>query len=551
MRFTKFKHILLLFFILILFCGFFSGNNDIYFEVSRNIDLFGKVYKEISFNYVDEIDPEEFMQAGISGMLKTLDPYTIFIDENRKDEIDLITNGKYGGVGISIGVRGDNVTIIEVLEGYSAQKQGIRIGDVLIEAGGTKVSGQNVDDVSSLVKGEPGTMVKLKVVRNENRDTIDYNLVREEIMIKNLTFYGFYPEDSNNAYIKLSNFSRSAGDELKKALKELRTQKEIKSIVLDLRGNPGGLLDVAVDISDKFLNKDLLIVTTRGREVSSEKKYFSTQEPMFGEGKLIVLVNEGSASASEILAGAIQDHDRGVILGTKTFGKGLVQTITPLNYNASLKITTAKYYTPSGRCIQKVDYSKKNKVFVEDDSVTTNSFLTDNDRTVYSGGGITPDTLVNFDIEGELTKDLLAKGLFFQFADHYYYTNSSSKLSDLSNENLFSEFKSYLIEQKYTYHSESEHQLDKMLKEVQDKKLGDNLSSDLKKIKTQFEKLGINELSTYKTEVIREIREELASRYLGSEGKVKEILNNDKQFKTALELISSSKYEKLLGSKKY
>ena len=551
MRFIKSKRILLSFLVFILFCGFFPGNDDVYFEVSRNIDLFGKVYKEIAFNYVDEINPEKFMQAGIAGMLKTLDPYTIFIDANRKDEIDLITNGKYGGVGISIGVRGDNVTIIEILDGYSAQKQGLRIGDVLIEAGGTTVSSQNVDDVSSLVKGEPGTMVKLKIVRNENKDTIDFNLVREEVIIKNLTFYGFYPDNSNNAYIKLSNFSRSAGDELKKALKELRSQREIKSVVLDLRGNPGGLLDVAVDICDKFLEKELLIVSTKGRDYASEKKYISMQEPMFGDGKLVVLVNEGSASASEILAGAIQDHDRGIILGTKTFGKGLVQTVTPLNFNTSLKITTAKYYTPSGRCIQKIDYSKKNKVFTGEDSIVTSSFLTDNKRTVYSGGGITPDSIVNFEIEGEITRDLLAKGLFFQFADHYYYAHPTVKFEELNNEKLYNEFKEYLTEQKYTYHSGSEHELESLINDVEKKKLGDNLSSDLKRIKIQFEKLGINELSTFKAEVIREIREEIAARYLGSEGRIKETLSNDKQFKAALDVISSSRYEKLLSAKKY
>ena len=392
-------------------------------------------------------------------------------------------------------------------------------------------------------------MVKLKIVRNENKDTIDFNLVREEVIIKNLTFYGFYPENTSNVYIKLSNFSRSAGDELKKALKELRSQKEIKSIILDLRGNPGGLLDVAVDICDKFLNKELLIVTTRGRDDVSEKKYYSVQEPMFGDGKLVVLVNEGSASASEILAGAIQDHDRGIILGTKTFGKGLVQTITPLNFNTSLKITTAKYYTPSGRSIQKIDYSKKNKVFTGGDSITTSKFLTDNERTVFSGGGITPDSIVNFEIEGEITRDLLAKGLFFQFADHFYYANSAIKFNDLNDEKLYNEFKNYLVQQKYTYHSESEHELDKLIKEVDKKKLGDNLSSDLKKIKTQFEMLGINELSTFKAEVIREIREEVASRYLGSEGRAREFLNNDKQLKAALDLISTSNYQKLLGSK--
>ncbi len=550
MKFMEPKRMIFSLLVLIFFCGFFPGNDDIYFEISRNIDLFGKVYKEISFNYVDEIDPEEFMQAGISGMLKTLDPYTIFIDENRKDEIDLITNGKYGGVGISIGVRGDNVTIVEILDGYSAQKQGLRIGDILIEAGGTKISSQNVDNVSTLVKGEPGTMINLKIVRNENKDTIDFNLVREEVIIRNVTFSEFFPENSNNAYIKLSNFSRSAGDEIKKALKELRLQKEIKSIVLDLRGNPGGLLDVAVDICDKFLNKELLIVTTRGRDDASEKKYYSMQEPMFGDGKLVVLVNEGSASASEILAGAIQDHDRGLILGTKTFGKGLVQTITPLNFNTSLKITTAKYYTPSGRCIQKIDYSKKNKVFIQDDSVVTKSYLTDNARTVYSGGGITPDTTVNFQVEGEITRDLLAKGQFFQFADHYYYANPALKFNELNNDKLFSEFKEYLAEQKYNYHSGSEHVLESLITDFEKKKLSETLASDLKKIKTQFEKLGINELTTFKTEVINEIREEIASRYLGSEGRVVESLSNDEQLKAAIDIVSSSKYEKLLGSKK-
>ena len=546
MRYSMLKNIGLSFIILIFFCGFFPGKDDIYFEVSRNIDLFGRVYKEISFNYVDEINPEEFMQAGISGMLKTLDPYTIFIDEKRKDEIDLMTNGKYGGIGISIGVRGDNVTIVEILDGYSAQKQGLRIGDIIIEAGGKPISSKNVDEVSSLVKGEPGTMVKLRILRNENKDTLEFNIVREEIVVKNISYFGFYPESSNNAYIKLSNFSRSASDELKKALRELKAQREIQSITIDLRGNPGGLLDVAVDICDKFLKKDLLIVTTRGRDASSEKKYFSTQEPMFGSGKLVVLVNENSASASEIFAGAIQDHDRGIILGTKTFGKGLVQTILPLTFNTSLKITTAKYFTPSGRSIQKIDYSKRNNVFSQPDTVASDSFLTDNSRVVYSGGGITPDTIVNLDSDGEIIKDLLAKGLFFQFADHFYYANQTADFKNLNNEKLFNEFRNYLAEQKYTFHTEAEHIVEKLIEDIEKKKLSESLSSDLRKIKNQFKNLGINELASYKNEIISEIREELASRYLGSEGRIKESLNNDKQFKAALELLSASAYEKLL-----
>ena len=357
--------------------GFFVSNSDIYFEISKNLELFGKVYKEISFNYVDEIDPQEFMRAGIKGMLSKLDPYTIFIDEKNQDDIDLLTNGKYGGVGISIGVRNDKVTVMEVLEGYAAQKQGVRIGDVITGIGEKIVTPDLIDEISSMVKGEPGTEVQIQVLRYGEEDTLKFKLIREEIIIKNIVFADFYPENSNNVYIKLANFSRSASDEMRTSLKNLKTKKEIKSIVLDLRGNPGGLLDVAVDICDKFLNKDLLIVSTRGKDISSEKKYFAIEEPLARNEKLVVLINESSASASEIVAGAIQDHDRGVILGTQSFGKGLVQTITPLSFNTSLKITTAKYYTCllytsdaaderssvdlGGRRIIKTKHKKKNK----------------------------------------------------------------------------------------------------------------------------------------------------------------------------------------------
>ena len=238
--------------IVIIFSGFFSGRDDTYFQINKNIDLFARIYKEISFNYVDTINPEEFMRAGIRGMLGSLDPYTNFIDENKKDEIDLITNGKYGGVGVSIGVKGNDVTVVEVMDGYSAQRQGIRIGDILLEAGGKKITPDNVEDISNLVKGEPGSTVELKVLRGEKNDTLTFNLIREEVIVKNITYYGFFPENSNNVYMKLSSFSRSAADEMKQDLKELKSKKEIKSIVFDLRGNPGGLLDVAVDICNKF-----------------------------------------------------------------------------------------------------------------------------------------------------------------------------------------------------------------------------------------------------------------------------------------------------------
>jgi carboxyl-terminal processing protease len=533
----------------VLGLGFVVSNSDIYFEISKNLELFGKVYKEISFNYVDDIDPQEFMRAGIKGMLSKLDPYTVFIDEKNQEDIDLLTNGKYGGVGISIGVRNDKVTIMDVLDGYSAQKQGIRIGDIITGIGNKIVEPEIIDEISSLVKGEPGTSVQLKVVRLNEEDTLTFNLIREEVIIKNVSFADFYPENSNNVYIKLSNFSRSAGDEVYSSLRELKSKKEIQSIVLDLRGNPGGLLDVAVDICDKFLKKDLLIVSTRGKDVNSEKKYFSVEEPIVGKEKLVVLINGSSASASEIVAGAIQDHDRGVILGTQSFGKGLVQTITPLSFNTSLKITTAKYYTPSGRCIQKVNYSKNSDVISEKDSVVKETFSTDNKRVVYSAGGISPDTIINIESESELLKDLLAKGTIFNFADEYFYKNEKSSFDKINDDKLLTEFKSYLKKSEYKYESDINKKLDEIALKIKGKPISAEVNKSLEKLKLDITELFESDFMENRDKIILELKIELASRFLGSNGAIKESLKKDKQFNSAVSLLKNdSVYLSLLNN---
>ena len=534
--------------IAVIVTGFYPGRGDIYFEIAKNLDLLGRVYKEIAFNYVDEVDPEKFLRAGIQGMLSSLDPYTIFIDEKKIEDIDLITNGKYGGVGISIGLRGDDVTVVEVMDGYAAQRQGIQIGDVIIEAGGSAISVDNIDDVSPLVKGEPGTTIELKVIRNELRDTLSFNLIREEVIVKNITYSGFFPENSGNVYIKLSNFSRAASDEIKKTIKELKEQKPIKSVVLDLRGNPGGLLDIAIDICDKFLARDLLVVSTRGRESGSVQKYYSVEEPIIGnEVGIIVLINGGSASASEIVAGALQDHDRAVILGTKSFGKGLVQTITPLSYNTSLKITTAKYYTPSGRSIQRIDYSKGSDVIINPTHDLEQKFFTDNKREVYAKGGITPDTTVEFNINGELTKELLAKGLFFKFANNYFFNNPDAKFSLIDDQKLFSEFGKYLSGEDFKYISQTEIEIDNLIKGAADK---EEIREELIKIKGELKGLFEKEMQIYKSEILREIRSELAARYLGMEGRIEEQLKSDDQVQAAINIVNDQKtYNQLLKIK--
>lgn len=528
--------------------GFLINKSDIYFEIAKNIDIFTKVYKEISFNYVDEINPEHFLRAGIKGMLNSLDPYTVFIDEKKQDDIELLTNSKYGGIGVTIGVRESKVTIIELMDGYSAQRQGIRVGDIIIQVDSVKISQDNFEDISSYVKGEPGTLVQLKILRNSEKDTIQFNILREEVTIKNLVFAGFVPEESNNVYLKLTGFSRTAGEELKKSILELGKQKDIKSVILDLRGNPGGLLDAAVDVSSKFLERGQLIVSTKGRDTTTLKQFFSTQEPLVKDIPLIVLVNEGSASASEIVAGAVQDHDRGVIVGTPTFGKGLVQTIVPLSYNTSLKITTSKYYTPSGRCIQKIDYSKKNPVIPQYDTLITSSFNTDNKRIVYSSGGIKPDSIVKEKEISGLTKDILAKGLVFKFVTKLLANHPDLNFSTLKNEKIFNEFVSFLKDEKYEYRSEIKLKLDELTSAIEKNKHLNGVKSSIADLKEEVTKLTKNEVEQEKEDILFLIRIEMASRFNGREGIVKEMLKDDIQFQTAVKLFSDfTSYNKILN----
>jgi carboxyl-terminal processing protease len=549
MKFIR-KNILILSIILsgTVLTGFFTSRSDIYFEIAKNIELLGKVYKEISFNYVDNINPQEFMRAGIKGMLATLDPYTIFVDESKQQDIDLMTNGKYGGIGVSIGVRGDNVTIVEIIGGYSAQKQGIRVGDIIIEAGGVSITPKNIDEVSSLVKGEPGTYVDLKIIRQDSEDTLLFSIIREEIILKNITYAEFFPANSNNVYIKLSNFSRTAGEELRSALKSLSLEKNIESIILDLRGNPGGLLDVAVDVCEKFLMKDQIVVSTRGREEESLKKYYSREQPIAGSEKLVVLINGSSASASEIVAGAIQDHDRGIILGTQSFGKGLVQTIIPLTNNTSLKITTAKYYTPSGRSIQKIDYSKDNPIIENADSLLADIYQTDNQRNVYSAGGITPDSTVDLEKLSELTQQLLARGHIFSFADKYYYENSSADFKSIDEVMLFDEFSNFLSENNYQYSSSAKKKLNEVIADLDESISDSRLKEFVRDLETYIDKSSENEIQNRKAEILVELRAELASRYVDNDKSLEERLKNDRQIQVAVKLINNeSAYNKLLN----
>ncbi|MCX6168185.1 MAG: S41 family peptidase [Ignavibacteriales bacterium] len=540
------KIIFLSAFAVILFSGFITRDNDIYLEMNKSIDVFGRVYKEVTLNYVDHLNPEEFMLAGINGMLTSLDPYTNFIDENQQKDIDIITKGKYGGIGASIGIRNDNVTVVDLIEGFSAQRQGMRIGDIIMKINDTPVTRENIENLSDLLKGDPGSPVKIVVKRETVNEPIVFNLMREEIEVKNVSYYGFIPEGSNNAYIKLSGFSRTAGEEVKKAYLDLKSQKEIESVVLDLRGNPGGLLDAAIDVSEKFLKKGELIVSVKGRDSLNSKNYFATEEPISSDTKMVVLIDEGTASASEIVAGAIQDHDRAVIVGTNSFGKGLVQTVLPLSYNTSLKITTARYYTPTGRSIQRVNYSDKNKVFEQNSLIKQTEFKTDGKRIVLSGGGIMPDSIVKNNSNSRLVQTLLAEGMFFKFATNFFNTNPNTNWKIIKPETLLLEFTKYLKSQKFEFVSKSEKLIDQLEISGAEENIDQKFLEQLAKIKTQVDLSHTNELDKYKDDVLFEIRQELSARTEGRQGRISESLKDDKQFLASYNILNDKKKYQLL-----
>ncbi len=543
MKYVKYTGLLLTIFLF----GFVTRTSDIYFEISKSIDIFGKVYKEVVLNYVDEINPKEFMIAGIRGMLSSLDPYTVYIDENQQKDIDLITTGKYGGIGATVGIKNGKVTIVDLIEGYSAQRQGIRIGDVILKVDSIPINKDNYNKLGTYLKKPAGSEVVVTVKREGVDDNLIFDLVSEEIEIKNISYYGFVPKNSNNAYIKLSGFTRSAGYEMKKAVQSLEKEKKVKSIILDLRGNPGGLLDAAVDVAEKFLGKGKLIVSVIGRDPNRIQKYFSKEVPVAGNAKLAVLIDGGSASASEILAGSIQDHDRGVIVGTNSFGKGLVQSVVPLSFNTSLKITTAKYYTPSGRCIQKIDYSN-NEVFVDSSLDKRKSFSTDHNRIVYSNGGIKPDSLVSDETDSEQIKFLLARGMFFKFASFYYNTHPNVNLNGIHSEKIFSQFVKYLDKQKLNFTSKAEKILAELTDVVKTKNYDSNVISDLKILDEKFQKVKHEEMKRNSAKILNEIAKELAARINGRKGRITESLKYDKQFITAVDILNNQKeYNRLLA----
>ncbi len=527
-----------------------SGETEFFLKIYRGIDTFTKVYKEVAVNYVDEIEPDKLMRSGIDGMLKPLDPYTVYIGEKENDEIDLVTTGKYGGVGITIGMRDGAVTVINLLEGFSAAKQGIEVGDRIIEIDGKPLKGKSLEDVRLLVRGIPGTELRMRIEREGEKKPLDFALVREEISVRNVTYSGYVAKGIG--YIRLERFSRTAGDDVRTAIKDLRVQGDLKAVVLDLRDNPGGLLESAVDVLSKFVPESSLVVSTRGRKSDSERKYFSEETPMLRDVPLAVLVNRLSASASEIVAGAIQDLDRGTIVGTRTFGKGLVQTITRLSETSSLKMTTARYYTPSGRCIQEIDYwhpGPDGGETVMPDSLRK-EYHTAHNRPVWEGGGIRPDTIVADTMHNPFIDELYRKAMFFKYANHYAAEKKTLDSTFAVTDAMIEDFDAFLKQKGFEYQDEGEAKLKELREVATTSRYDKSFFDGIGKLEGILKADEGREIHRYQEDVRTALRTEILGRMKGDKAQIESTFPADVQLQTAMRILNNKKvYNTLLGVK--
>ncbi len=444
----------------------FQVKNDKLFALAKNIDIFATLIRELDSYYVDEINPDELVTVGINAMLEELDPYTEYIPEEESDDFRMLTTGEYAGIGALIGNRGGGNMILMPYTGFPAQTAGLKIADFILKIDTIDVASKATSAVSELLKGPANTPVKVTVKRNQ--DTLSFELIRKKISLKNVPYFGKL--DETTGYIKLSDFTTNAGVEVRNALVSLKSQG-VQKLVLDLRDNPGGLLNEAVEIVNLFVPKGKEVVKTIGKLPNVNFTYKTTKSPLDKDMPLVVLINERSASAAEIVAGALQDYDRAVLVGRKSFGKGLVQTTIPLTYNAQAKITTAKYYIPSGRCIQAIDYAqtRENGALTSVPDSLRKAFKTANGRTVYDGAGIEPDTVVEEKSYAPISFTLVAGNHVFDFATQYFYAHPKiSSPSDFQiSDQDFEDFKKFLVGRDYDYTTYTEKSLEDFKKYVE------------------------------------------------------------------------------------
>ena len=511
---------------------------DSYFEIAKNLDIFTTVYRELNNYYVDETDPGKLMKTAIDKMLKSLDPYTNYIPESEIEDFQFMTTGQYGGIGAVITKRKDYVFISEPYKGFPAQKAGLIAGDKILEIDGESAKGKNTEEVSKALKGQPNTDVELLIERPYMKEPFTVNFKRQKISVKSVPYFSYVSDGIG--YIKLRSFTRDCSKDIKEALLDLKKQGELRGLILDLRGNPGGLLNESVSIVNLFVEKGQEVVSTKGKIQSWDKVYKATRPPLDLETPIVVLINQSSASASEIVAGAIQDLDRGIVIGKRSFGKGLVQQTKKLSYNSQLKLTVAKYYIPSGRCIQALDYSNRNEdgsVGKVPDSLMT-AFKTKNGRTVYDGGGIKPDVEVEQDDISNLIVSLIQERLFFDYATYFKHSNASLDSSFTMNDKDFNSFVNFLSDKSYDYKTETEKALEELKSTSENENYFEFIESKFLDLSNEFEINKKNDLNRNK-DIIKEIlSEEIVSRYYFQEGRIRTSLKYDKEVQEAIKYLA-------------
>lgn len=528
--------------VVIMGAGFYSFNrDDKNFEIAKNLEIYHTLFRELNMFYVDEVNPNKLVKTSINGMLNSLDPYTNYISEDQIEDFRFMTTGEYAGIGAIITKQKDNILISEPYEGFPAHKFGLKAGDILLEVEGKSTEDMSVEDVSSLLKGPANKPVKIKFLRPGEKKTFEVNVVREKISIDAVPYYGML--DDKTAYIRLSNFTANCSDEVKDAFLEMKKDNP-QSLVLDLRSNPGGLLNEAVEIVNLFVPKGQEIVSTKGKVKQWDKTYKATKNPIDTTIRLAVLVNSNSASASEIVAGAIQDLDRGLVVGTRTFGKGLVQTTRDLSYNTKLKVTTAKYYIPSGRCIQALDYSHRN----EDGSVghvpdsLVSEFTTQKGRKVYDGGGIVPDVKIEADQLSNLGIALITNYLIFDFATEFSNGNeaiASPEEFDISDD-IYNEFKAFVKDNEFEYESKSQDELAELIKAAKREKYYGLAQSEFEELTAKLEPNLEKDLTQFEDEVKELLEDEIVSRFYYQKGAIRAAIHDDEGIKKAVEELNSS-----------
>ena len=517
--------------------------DNLYKIIASKMPIFRSVYTGVLFHYVDEIDSDDFFQAGINGMLNTLDPYTTYIEKEDRSQLDILTQGNYGGVGLLLQFRNETVTVADPpFLGTPSARAGLREGDQIIEVNGERSRELGFDKTAAKIRGPVGSTVTLKVRRAGEPKLLEFSMIREKIVVEDVR-YAEVNEDGIG-YILLIRFSANAAEEVEQAIRQFKAQG-LKGLVLDLRSNPGGVLGSAVEMADLFLPKGKKIVSTRGRGKESIREEFSMNDPVYGEGPLVVLTNSISASASEIVAGAIQDHDRGIVVGDTTFGKGLVQSLINLSPDAVLKITTAKYYTPSGRCIQRIDYANRRETTDEEKAVT---YKTAGGREVHGGGGIAPDVPIQLPLLHPLAIDMRRKSVYFNFAVDYANTHNADIETFTVTDEVMQAFREYLADSDYRYEFPIETTLDRFKEEATSNSYGPAVIKSIEALKQSLAEHQTALFNESENDMKQFLRLELATKFFGVAGAVEAGLKEDSVYQAGLELLrDSSKYTALLN----